>query len=227
MKFRDKMIEYFDNIPEGTVVVANAMYEQGFTRMSHDAFFRSIERLCEDGYILRAGKGMYIKTSDGDKNIEELLLNYFFGDNNDSGMFIGYRLYNKYMVSAYQTDRIELYSNVLKSRTCEVGNICVKRPGVQLDFENARVIEALEIMQNYYNIEQLNKLKFARFAKQFAISYNDAAAVNVLEHMKYKKSTIAFMKKVLDMYKVENSLQQYLSYASDYKVPAVQRVARL
>ena len=82
-------------------------------------------------------------------------------------------------------------------------------------------------MQNYYNIEQLNKLKFARFAKQFAISYNDAAAVNVLEHMKYKKSTIAFMKKVLDMYKVENSLQQYLSYASDYKVPAVQRVARL
>ena len=44
----DKMIEYFDNIPEGTVVVANAMYEQGFTRMSHDAFFRSIERLCED-----------------------------------------------------------------------------------------------------------------------------------------------------------------------------------
>lgn len=34
MKFRDKMIEYFDNIPEGTVVVANAMYEQGFTRMS-------------------------------------------------------------------------------------------------------------------------------------------------------------------------------------------------
>ena len=34
------------------------------------------------------------------------------------------------------------------------------------------------------------------------------------------------MKKVLDMYKVENSLQQYLSYASDYKVPAVQRIAR-
>ena len=86
------------------------MYEQGFTKMSHDAFFRSIERLCEDGYILRAGKGMYIKTSDGDKNIEELLLNYFFGENNDNGLFIGYRLYNKYMVSAYQTDRIELYT---------------------------------------------------------------------------------------------------------------------
>ena len=227
MKYRDKLIKYFEDAPEGAVIVANDMYENGFTKMSHDAFFRAVERLCDDGVIIRAGKGMYIKAADKDKNVEELLLNYFFGENNDNGLFIGYRLYNKYMVSAYQTDRIQLYSNVLKSRTCEVGNICVKRPGVQLDFENARVIEALEIMQNYYNIEQLNKLKFARFAKQFAISYNDAAAVNVLEHMKYKKSTIAFMKKVLDMYKVENSLQQYLSYASDYKVPAVQRVARL
>ncbi len=182
MKYRDKLIKYFEDAPEGAVIVANDMYENGFTKMSHDAFFRAVERLCDDGVIIRAGKGMYIKAADKDKNIEELLLNYFFGENNDNGLFIGYRLYNKYMVSAYQTDRIELYSNVLKSRTCEVGNICVKRPGVQLDFENARVIEALEI---------------------------------------------AFMKKVLDMYKVENSLQQYLSYASDYKVPAVQRVARL
>lgn len=226
MKFRDKMIEYFDNIPEGTVVVANAMYEQGFTRMSHDAFFRSIERLCEDGYILRAGKGMYIKTSDGDKNIEELLLNYFFGDNNDSGMFIGYRLYNKYMISSYKGDKIELYSTVIRTRTCELGNIIVKRPEVDLDFENSKVLEALEILQNYHNIENLDKLKFARYAKQFAGSYDDEAAVNVLLHMKYKKSTIAFMKKILDMYKTQNSLQQFLSYASDYKIPAVQRIAR-
>ena len=43
--------------------------------------------------------------------------------------------------------------------------------------------------------------------------------------MKYKKSTIAFMKKMLDMYKVENSLQKYLSDASRYKVPPVQRLA--
>lgn len=226
MKYRDKLIKYFEEAPEGAVIVANDMYEKGFTKMSHDAFFRAVERLCDDGIIVRAGKGMYIKAEDKDKNQEELLLNYFFGENNDDGLFIGYRLYNKYMVSSYKSDRIELYSNVIKARTCEVGNIYVKRPSVELDFENAKVIEALEIMQNYYDIEQLNKLKFARFAKQFARNYNNTAAVYVLEHMKYKKSTIAFMKKVLDMYKVENSLQQYLSYASDYKVPAVQRIAR-
>ena len=226
MKYRDKLIKYFDDAPEGAVIVANDMYENGFTKMSHDAFFRAVERLCDDGIIIRAGKGMYIKAEDKDKNMEELLLNYFFGENNDNGLFIGYRLYNKYMISEHKSDKIELYSNVLRARTCEVGNISVKRPGVELDFENAKIIEALEIMQNYYNIEELSKPKFARFARQFTKNYNDDAAVYVLNHMKYKKSTIAFMKKVLDMYKIPNSLQQYLSYASDYKVPAVQRVAR-
>lgn len=226
MKYRDKLIKYFEESPEGAVIVANDMYENGFTKMSHDAFFRAVERLCDDGIIIRAGKGMYIKAADKDKNLEELMLNYFFGEDNADGLFVGYRLYNKYMISSHKSDRIELYSNVIRTGTCEVGNIYVKRPGVKLDFKNARVIEALEIMQNYYDIEQLNKLKFARFARQFAQSYSDEAAVNVLEHMKYKKSTIAFMKKVLDMYKVENSLQKYLSYASNYKVPPVQRIAR-
>ena len=115
---------------------------------------------------------------------------------------------------------------MIRTRTCELGNIIVKRPEVDLDFENSKVLEALEILQNYHNIENLDKLKFARYAKQFAGSYNDEAAVNVLLHMKYKKSTIAFMKKILDMYKTQNSLQQFLSYASDYKIPAVQRIAR-
>lgn len=38
MKYRDKLIKYFEDAPEGAVIVANDMYENGFTKMSHDAF---------------------------------------------------------------------------------------------------------------------------------------------------------------------------------------------
>ena len=44
MKYRDKLIKYFEDAPEGAVIVANDMYENGFTKMSHDAFFRAVER---------------------------------------------------------------------------------------------------------------------------------------------------------------------------------------
>ena len=93
-------------------------------------------------------------------------------------------------------------------------------------FNNTRIIEAMEIFQNYFEIPELDKTKFARYAKQFARGYDDGAAVTVLRSMKYKKRSIAFMKKVLDTYKVPNTLSQFLSNASHYKVPTFNKLAR-
>ena len=226
MKNRDKIIVYFDNISSGTVVVANDLFEKHFLKMGQDAFFRALERLNDDGIIVRIGKGLYIKRADKDKDLDEILLNYFFGEDNARGMFIGYRLYNKYRITSTKNDTVELFSEVIRTKEFNVGHIRVRKPGVILDFENTRIIEALEILQNYYSIDGLDKNKFARYAKQFARGYNDEVAVYVISNTRYKKSTIAFMKKILDMYKVENSLMQFLSYSSKYKVPMVLRVAR-
>ena len=44
MKNRDKILDYFDNVADGTVVSANDMYEHGFERMNQEAFFRAVER---------------------------------------------------------------------------------------------------------------------------------------------------------------------------------------
>lgn len=252
MKHRDKIIEYFRQQQAGTVVCANELYRKKNFKMSEAAFFKALERLAKENILTRVAKGMYMlaaevpaadegqnasegtKTSSADELAaaaehicqNEEVLNYFFGENNDSGMYIGSRLYFKYGISNVLAEDIWLYSNLIEKETKNIGNIHVKRVGIQLNYENTKVIEALEILQNYHKIENLNKMRFARFARQFAGSYNDEAAVYVLRHMKYKKSTIAFMKKILDMYKTEHSLQQFLSCASRYKVPPVQRVAR-
>lgn len=250
MKYRDKIIKYFEELPAGSVVSANQLYEKEFSKMTEAAFFKMMERLAKDCVLKRVGKGLYAagdmrrsisegKNPDGkaangenadikvsDSGNAEVMLNYFFGENNDNGMYIGQKLYAKYGITDADGDEIMLYSNIITKDTCNVGNIHVKRVNVELTYENTKIIEALEIMQNFDSIEGLNKARFARFAKQFSKIYNDEAAVYVITHMKYKKSTIAFMKKVLDMYKVPHSLQQFLSYSSRYKVPPVQRVAR-
>ena len=226
MKNRDKILDYFDNVADGTIVSANDMYEHGFERMNQEAFFRAVERLSDEGEIIRVGRGMYIKKTDAQGDITELLLNYFFGEDNSSGMFTGIHLYNKYSLTNVKSDNISLYSNVCKQSVCHIGNIEVKRPAVELDFDNTRIIEAMEIFQNYFEIPELDKTKFARYAKQFARGYDDEAAVTVLRSMTYKKRSIAFMKKVLDTYKVPNTLSQFLSNASHYKVPTFNKLAR-
>lgn len=245
MKYRDKIIKYFEELPPGSVVSANQLYEKGFSKMTEAAFFKAMERLAKEGSLKRVGKGLYAAAAAYDKvpdnksfegrnkyagnadtKTAEVMLNYFFGENNDNGMYIGQKLYVKYGITDVNSDEIMLYSNIITKDTCNVGNIHVKRVDIELTYKNTKIIEALEIMQNFNNIEGLNKARFARFAKQFSKIYDDEAAVYVITHTKYKKSTIAFMKKVLDMYKVPHSLQQFLSYSSKYKVPPVQRVAR-
>lgn len=133
MKNRDKILDYFDNVADGTIVSANDMYEHGFERMNQEAFFRAVERLSDEGEIIRVGRGMYIKKSDAQGDITELLLNYFFGEDNSSGMFTGIHLYNKYSLTNVKSDNISLYSNVCKQSVCHIGNIEVKRPAVELD----------------------------------------------------------------------------------------------
>ena len=71
MKNRDKILDYFDNVADGTVVSANDMYEHGFERMKQEAFFRAVERLADEGEIIRVGRGMYIKKSDAQGDITE------------------------------------------------------------------------------------------------------------------------------------------------------------
>ncbi|MFQ8902416.1 MAG: hypothetical protein ACLR7D_11650 [Lachnospira eligens] len=48
--------------------------------MNQEAFFRAVERLSDEGEIIRV-EGMYIKKSDAQGDITELLLNYFGRDN--------------------------------------------------------------------------------------------------------------------------------------------------
>ncbi|MFR2925544.1 MAG: type IV toxin-antitoxin system AbiEi family antitoxin domain-containing protein [Eubacterium sp.] len=123
MKNRDKILDYFDNVADGTVVSANDMYEHGFERMKQEAFFRAVERLADEGEIIRVGRGMYIKKSDAQGDITELLLNYFFGEDNSSGMFTGIHLYNKYALTNVKADNISLYSNVCKQSVCHISNM--------------------------------------------------------------------------------------------------------
>lgn len=226
MKYRDKIIAYLDDVESGTVLNINELYEKHFNKMSQAAFFKAMERLVNDGVLCRAAKGMYVK-ADSQGEAKEAVLNYYFGENNNNGMYIGYYLYQKYGITEKKSDTIELYSNRMTKQTANIDNIHVKRIGVLLNYENTKVIEALEILEHFNEIEGLNKHKFAKYARQFATGYNDISAVYVLENVKYKKRTIAFMKKILDMYKVENSLGCFISFATRYQLPSVQRVAKL
>ena len=227
MKHKDEIIDYFDGLQSMKLVVANKLYYEKFHKMSEGAFFKALERLVNQGFLIRVAKGLYIKSTEQlDKvQMEQAVLDYFFGENNDNGMYTGYRLYMKYAITDADDGKIELYSNAVNKDSINIGRIHIRRVSIELSYDKTKILEALEIFQNYSRIKDLNKHHFARYARNFALSYKDDIATYVIDNVKYKKNTIAFMKKVLDMYKIDNTLGQYLSYASKYNSPTVMKLA--
>ncbi len=227
MKHKDEIIDYFDGLQSMKLVVANKLYYEKFHKMSEGAFFKALERLVNQGFLIRVAKGLYIKSEEQlDKvQMEQAVLDYFFGENNDNGMYTGYRLYMKYAITDADDGKIELYSNAVNKDSINIGRIHIRRVSIELSYDKTKILEALEIFQNYSRIKDLNKHHFARYARNFALSYKDDIAAYVIDNVKYKKNTIAFMKKVLDMYKIDNTLGQYLSYASKYNIPTVMKLA--
>lgn len=227
MKHKDEIIDYFDGLQSMKLVVANKLYYEKFHKMSEGAFFKALERLVNQGFLIRVAKGLYIKSAEQlDKvQMEQAVLDYFFGENNDNGMYTGYRLYMKYAITDADDGKIELYSNAVNKDSINIGRIHIRRVSIELSYDKTKILEALEIFQNYSRIKDLNKHHLARYARNFALSYKDDIATYVIDNVKYKKNTIAFMKKVLDMYKIDNTLGQYLSYASKYNIPTVMKLA--
>ena len=224
MSCRIEIEEYVDGLGNEDIIFISKLYSEKFSKYSEGAFFKIMERMVKEEKLVRLSKGIYFKNSENYSYNVNLILNYYFGENNDNGMYIGYQLYNKYGISDAIKDYFELYSTIVEQDKKNIGNIAISKVPMELNYDNTRIIEAFEILQNYDSIEKINKEKFYIYAKQFTLGYNDESALRVLEKMKYKKSSIAFMKRILDLYHVNNSLGKFLNCASTYKIPRVYKV---
>jgi len=224
MSCRIKIEEYVDGLDNEDIIFISKLYSEKFSKYSEGAFFKIMERMVKEKKLVRLSKGIYFKNSENYTYNVDTILNYYFGENNDNGMYIGYQLYSKYGISEAIKDYFELYSTIVDQDKKNIGNIAISKVPMELNYDNTRIIEAFEILQNYDSIEKFSKEKFSIYARQFALGYNDESALRVLEKMKYKKSSIAFMKSILDMYRVDNSLGKYLNCASKYKIPKVSKV---
>jgi len=224
MSCRIEIEEYVDGLGNEDIIFISKLYSEKFSKYTEGAFFKIMERMVKEKKLVRLSKGIYFKNSENYTYNVDTILNYYFGENNDNGMYIGYQLYRKYGISDAIKDYFELYSTIVDQDKKNIGNIAISKVPMELNYDNTRIIEAFEILQNYDSIEKFSKEKFSIYARQFALGYNDESALRVLEKMKYKKSSIAFMKSILDMYRVDNSLGKYLNCASKYKIPKVSKV---
>ncbi|MDO4545604.1 MAG: DUF6088 family protein [Bacillota bacterium] len=214
----------FEALPFNHIIVANELYSSKLNEIPEKTFYKVVGRLAQNGQIVHLTKGIYYKPKHTKYGIvpisENEIVEYYTDDSN--GMLIGYRMYNSKGITTQIGKNVILLSKNLAEEKKTIGNVKVEKANINFTDKNIETIEMLEILQNYKGIEDLNKKAFLNHAAIFAKKYSDEAAIYVIEHRKYKRSTIAFLKRILDDMDVNNSLGRYLSDLSNYAIPNVE-----
>ncbi len=210
---------------ENELIVARTLYKKMIQKneVSEFAFYKVFERLIRSNELVRVSKGIYTKPVNSEYGVvpisEKTIVDYF--TNHNKGMVVGYSMYNTNKLTTQVANNIKLYSNNLSQETKTIDNVKIERVDINFTYENVRIMQLLEVLENYQKIEDINTKMFMEFTQEMIKSYTNKRFISINSKKKYKKSTISFLKQVLENSNIKNNLNQFLSSTSKYKIPSL------
>lgn len=212
----ETMLKY----PELKIIDSQKVYKEKFGTIDEQVFFKTLSRLEKKGDLKRISKGVYCKPKKSRFGVvasgENDIIEYLLGKKGDKGVVVGYKMYSKYGLTTQVGKTIEAYSNVIDQDKRKIRNVEVRKAKLRFDPQIKKLIELLEVLENYQKIEDLNRPKLFSFLAESFVAYNEKTLQIILKQIGYKKSTLASLKNVLDYFKVNNSISNYLKATSTY-----------
>lgn len=120
-------------------------------------------------------------------------------------MIAGCTLLNSIGLTAYQDDKIEIYTNAIVNKQKTIGDILLKR--IDLDFtdEIIDLISLLEILDIGFSMKGVDYLSYKRIVEILVLTYindNFRKAINAIQ---YKYSTILELSEFLSRLNIKNT----------------------
>lgn len=221
MNYTVIIINSVKDYPELKIIDTQKLYSEKFANIPEPTFYKVISRMTKKGELQRLTRGIYCKPKQGRfgkvLSNEKNILEYYLGERGNQGVVIGYQLFNKYGLTTQISKVIEVYSRIITQNNKTIKNVKARKVNLKLDTITIKMIELLEIVQEYMNIEDLNKRNLIKYLELTTKCYDEQVIDKILNSLNYKKSTIASLKNVLDYYGIKNNLAKYLSGISKYK----------
>src|SRR6056297_1153600 len=156
MSYAMMIKENIRKYPELKIIDAHKLYKEKFKSISEQAFYKILSRMLKEGEIKRISKGIYCIPKNGRFGIvisgESNIIEYYLGSKRNQGIVIGYRMYNKYKLTTQVSKGVEIYSNILSQDKKKIQNVVIYKVNIRFDESTVRLIELLEVLQNYNKI---------------------------------------------------------------------------
>lgn len=209
------------------LIIASKLYKEKLSgQISEAAYYKTLQRMCESGELVKIAKGTYHLPKVSKYGIvppsEKEIVTAF--TENETGTVIGYSLYNALNLTTQIPKTITVMSSALEGLTKSIRNVVVYQVPLEFSKEITSMIHGLEVLQNFNSIQDINYSAFLKYSEQLALSYNSEVFEEIVTTKTYKKSTISFLYDILNYYNVQNNLNKYLSALSEYKHPKMEEL---
>jgi hypothetical protein len=210
--------------PANKVFYASSFYHHHFPDLSEVNYYKVIERMIKRRELIKLGKGIFVIPSkrplsqpQGEAFKLKLLLN------RKSYLEVGYGLFNRLGLSTQISKNRYFYVNKLMKPVQKVNHFYFIRKNINFQKNNIKEsIELLEVLQNYQKTQDLSMNALLHYIQKSLKTIHLETFQYVITHMKYKKSTIAFLNRLLETYAgLKNPLGSHLSQVSKYKIPSL------
>ena len=212
---------------ENELIFANELFREHLSgHITEVAFYKMLERMYNSGELGKAAKGIYYIPSVSKYGIVPLsdsqIVEAF--TKKETGMVVGYSMYNSLNLTTQVSKNVNVLSSTLDGFSKTIRNVVVKQLTLEFSNEVKSMISGLEVLQNFYEIQDMDYVAFIDFSKKLAAGYDNEVFELVISNTSYKKSTISFLREILRYYGVANSLDRYLSALSSYKHPRMEEI---
>ena len=93
-------------------------HENHFNMVPYKTFCKILNRLEDEGIVTLYSKGLYSINS-GENGVDSVISFYA---NDDTGMVVGYKMYNDLGISTHQELPIVIYTNAMETTTKNIGD---------------------------------------------------------------------------------------------------------
>ena len=226
-KIREKVISEINKYLPNQLIMTSKLYREKFSNyISEIAFSKLISRLYISGEIERVAKGIYCKTNVSKYGkvplSEKEIVDAY--TKNDSGISVGYQLYNYLGVTTQVSKKYLVYSSLAEKQNINIGNVNIKKYNLIYNNKTKSIIYMLELLHDYRNIQDINISSYINEIKKLSKEYDENVFEVVQKEIRYPKWTIAFLQEILNHYQIPNNLNNYLSSFSKYNIPSIQEL---
>lgn len=159
-----------------------------FKLIPYKTYLKNIERLVNDGKMIRISKGIYaIPDMFGN---HESVISYY--TDYHGGMVVGDKMYKYLELSDFESKQTIIYTKKITKQSKQLNELNVMLKYVDFYFSDKliKIVQALECIENFNEIIDINGLKFVELLDEAANQYDDFVFEDIIKVIKYQYSTV-------------------------------------